>query len=268
MTASPQTTSTHTALPRLGEDPAAYHQLLHALHEQIRPRNLMETQYLELFADAAWKMRRLSRLEAQAWEDGALDEDARLTKIERLARLQAALRRQMDRAVRMLARDVAGLFARRTREDVLAGLGLTESQCAENPYRAQDVERAEQAARHWLAPGPAAAPDSAAPPPNTPPAADATPGEDHQPEARENRKCQNEPAPAPSHPLPQGEVGRLADPEGFPPSPRAPRRREWQALEDLVNGGTLPPDECLSLLMSEDIPGFHLESGGRIKIHR
>ena len=66
-----------TVLPHLGEDPQAYKSLLDALHEQLRPRNLMETQYLELWADASWKLRRLSRLEAQVWED-SLDEDARL----------------------------------------------------------------------------------------------------------------------------------------------------------------------------------------------
>ena len=47
----------------------------------------MEHQYLELFADAPWKRRRLSRIEAQVWEDVRLDEDMRLTKLERLDRL-------------------------------------------------------------------------------------------------------------------------------------------------------------------------------------
>ncbi|MBV9851136.1 MAG: hypothetical protein JO250_15820 [Armatimonadetes bacterium] len=78
-------------LPHLGEDPAAYDRLLAALREQLRPRNLMESQYLELWAEASWKMRRLSRLEAQVWEDDGTDEDARLIKLERLARLQGGL---------------------------------------------------------------------------------------------------------------------------------------------------------------------------------
>ena len=141
-----------TVLPHLGEDPAGYQKLLDTLHEQLRPSNLMETQYLELWADASWKMRRLSRLEAQAWEDDGLDEDTRLTKLERLARLQTSLRRQLDRAVRMLSQDVPNLFAHRTREDVLAKLHLTETQCARNPFRAEDAEQAIQANRHWPAP--------------------------------------------------------------------------------------------------------------------
>ena len=68
-------------------------------------------------------------------------------------------------------------------------------------------------------------------------------------------------------------MGRLAEPEGFlsegpHPSPHAPRRQELQELEDRVNSGTLTNDECRNLLMSENIPGFSLESGGRIRIHR
>ncbi len=109
----------------------------------------MERQYLELWADASWKLRRLSRLEAQAWEDDGLEEDARLTKLERLSRLQTTLRRQLDRAVRMLSHDLPHLFAHRTREDVMQKLNLTETLCAENPYRQKDVEQAVQAHLHW-----------------------------------------------------------------------------------------------------------------------
>ena len=235
-----------TALPRLGEDPDAYNTLLHTLHAQLRPRNLMETQYLELFADAAWKMRRFSRLEAQAWEDDALDEDARLTKLERLSRLHNGLRRQLDRAVRMLSREVPGLFERRTREDVLAGLSLTESQCAGNPYRAQDVERAIQASRHWPAPDSTDALDNAAPDlpdpfPSGEPACEGGPrpasAEGGEPQASRvrgmvadqvHKKCRNEPAPSllpppelgaggrSSHPLRNGEVASLRRAGGVP----------------------------------------------------
>ena len=290
-----------TVLPHLGEDPAGYQKLLDTLHEQLRPRNLMERQYIELFADASWKMRRFARLEAQVWEEDILDEDARLTKLERLTRLQTSLRRQLDSAVRMLSQDVPNLFAHRTREDVLAGLHLTETQCAENPYREQDVERAIQANRHFPAPADDFTDglDNTAPAPSAPPAADAPTEEDHPENCRneptrsasplpsegegrrlaagqrngvdENKICQNEPAP--NHPLPEGEVRGLAHSEGFlsegpPLSRRAQRRRELQALEDLLNSGTLSEDKCRTRLMSEDIPGFRLESGGRIEIHK
>ena len=211
-----------TVLPHLGEDPAGFQKLLDTLSEQLRPRNLMESQYLELWADASWKLRRLSRLEAQVWED-SLDEDARLAKLERLIRLQTSLRRQLDRAVRMLSQDVPNLFAHRTREDILAKLHLTETQCAENPYREQDVERAIQANRHW--PAPAADftdgldnVDNATSPPDTPPVPHPLPSEERaaegegrrladgergsfdeerEAEACENKICQNEPVPRP-----------------------------------------------------------------------
>ena len=253
-----------TVLPHLGEDPAAYQRVLDTLQEQLRPRNLMEHQYLELFADASWKLRRLSRLEAQVWEDDRLDEDARLTKLERLARLQGGLRRQLDKSVRMLSQDVPSLFAHRTREDVVAKLSLTESLCAENPYREKDVEQAVQANRHWPLPGEdfTAGLDNAAPaadPTPTPPAASDSPsdspriggGEAAPSAACDDKNCQNEPAPAPSSsPSPwQGEVARN-EPEGVPmseevppPSRRAQRRQELQELEDRLNSGTLTKEE-------------------------
>ena len=220
----------------------------------------------------------------------------------------------------MLSQDVPNLFAHRTREDILAKLHLTEAQCAENPYREQDVERAIQANRHWPAP----AADFTDGLDNTPPAdgdfkncqnepaactgmaemctgmachapTDAAPALPHpRPSVGEGRSlatgergtaatpkgvleaptvknCKNEPAPVPS-PLPPPELGAggPSSPcsEGPHPSPHAPRRQELQELEDRVNSGTLTNDECRKLLMSENIPGFSLESGGRIKIHR
>ena len=295
-----------TVLPHLGEDPAGYQKLLDTLHEQLRPRNLMERQYLELWADASWKMRRLSRLEAQAWEDDGLDEDARLTKLERLSRLQTSLRRQLDRAVRMLSQDVPNLFAHRTREDVLAKLHLTETQCAENPYRAQDVERAIQANRHWPAPADDFTDgldntDTRFPRPHlltlSPPrerVGRLAAGERERGILRKRKFAKTNPPPTTPPPAWRGLPERLClrwrgtsrrgflsgspllgrggllSRRGFPPppSPHAQRRQELQELEDLVNSGTLTNDECRNLLMSEDIPGFSLESGGRIKIHR
>jgi hypothetical protein len=140
-----------TVLPHLGEDPAAYQSLLDHLNEQVRPRNLMEKQYIELWADASWKLRRLSRLEAQIWENDTLDEDARLTKLERLGRLQNSTRRQMDKSIRMLGRDLHDMFAHRTREDVLSKMELTETQVQELVYRRKEVERTVQANTYWPA---------------------------------------------------------------------------------------------------------------------
>lgn len=252
-----------TVLPHLGEDPAGYQRLLDTLHEQLRPRNLMERQYLELWADASWKMRRLSRCEAQVWEDDRLDEDARLHKLERLARLQTGLRRQLDKAVRMLSQDVPNLFAHRTREDVLAKMNLTESHCAESPFRAREIEQAVQANTRWPDPAddfdPACLDNQAATPDEAP---ENDNRENCQNELRpsensQNEICQNELAPTPAQ----------ADPdEDATVSPRAQRRRELQRLEDQLNSGTLTPQERRQILMGPDIPGFTL-TDGRVEIH-
>jgi hypothetical protein len=141
-----------TVLPHLGEDPAAYQRILDTLYEQLRPRNLMEIQYIELWTEASWKLRRLSRLEAQVWEDDSLDQDTLLTKLERLTRFQTSLRRQMDKAVHLLSQTVTELFARRTREDVLGALDTTDSYCSHDAYKSHDVERHVLAKLHWPLP--------------------------------------------------------------------------------------------------------------------
>lgn len=256
-----------TVLPHLGEDPAGYQRLLDTLQEQLRPRNLMERQYLELWADASWKLRRLSRFEAQVWEDSGLDEDARLAKLERLARLQTGLRRQLDKAVRMLSQDVPHLFARRTREDVLAKMNLTESQCAETPYRAREVEQAVQANTRWPAPaddfGTACLDNQAAPDAPAPNAAESD--DEHeicQNELRPSENCQNENCQNELVPMP----AQAAPDEDESLSPREQRRREAKRLESLLNSGALTPQERRQLLMDENLPGFSL-SNGRVIIH-
>ncbi|MDQ2686456.1 MAG: hypothetical protein M3Y28_01155 [Armatimonadota bacterium] len=119
-----------TVLPHLGESPEAYKALLDALLAELPPRNLMEHQYLELWAEASWKLRRLSRWEAQVWEDDVLDDDRRLVKIERLARLQTSLRRQLDKSVQMLGgQHIPDLYQGRIRQDILSDLGLSEQEC-------------------------------------------------------------------------------------------------------------------------------------------
>jgi hypothetical protein len=142
-----------TVLPHLGEDPDAYQRILDTLHQQLRPRNLIEIQYLELWAECSWKLRRLSRLEAQIWEDDSLGQDALLAKLERLARFQTRLRRQMDKAVHLLSQTVPDLFARRTREDVLGALDTTDSYCSRDAYKSHQVEGEVLANLHWPLPG-------------------------------------------------------------------------------------------------------------------
>lgn len=130
-----------TVLPHLGEDPDGYQKMLGALMEGLDPRTLMERQYLELWADASWKLRRLSRWEAQLWETDAPDEDALLAKLERLSRLQTTLRRQLDKAVRMLGgADVPTLYAQRARRSILADRGWTEVDCHSDREIARRVE--------------------------------------------------------------------------------------------------------------------------------
>lgn len=127
-----------TVLPHLGEDPKGYQDILNSLYQQFDPRTLMERQYLELWADASWKLRRLSRFEAQIWENDSLDEDLRLFKLERLMRLQNMMRRQLDKAVRMLTKDVPDAQERYARRAILAARHATEADCrvdAELAYR-------------------------------------------------------------------------------------------------------------------------------------
>lgn len=273
-----------TVLPHLGEDPAAYQQLLDTLINELRPRNLMKRQYLELWAEASWKLRRLARWEAQLWENDALDEDTRFQKLERVSRLQNTLRRNLDRALRALNRDVQWLYERRTREDVLAKTNLTEAQCRENTYRAQEVERAVQANRTW--PGLPDDFDSArldnAPTPSGPV------GENEQNELAENQQknCQNElPSPAPVAELPCETTESIPSApvieEETPPAPpeepseapvqeltpREQRRARLQYLEDLLNSGTLTQDERHQLLVGGEINHVTL-GGGRYTIHK
>jgi hypothetical protein len=130
-----------TVLPHLGEDPQGYENMFASLLEGLDPRTLMERQYLELWADASWKLRRLSRWEAQLWEADTPDEDALLAKLERLSRLQTTLRRQLDKAVRMLGgQDVPSLYAQRARRAILADKGWTEVDCRTDHEMARTVE--------------------------------------------------------------------------------------------------------------------------------
>jgi hypothetical protein len=116
-------------LPSLGEDPGGYQQVQDELVAQLRPGNLLERHYVEKIAAASWRLRRLHRWQAQLFEDDTLTEDTRLDKLDKVLRHETALQRQIDTAVRMLAKDVPNLYARRAREEALDSLQLSEREC-------------------------------------------------------------------------------------------------------------------------------------------
>ena len=119
-------------LTRLGEDPGGYQEVQNELVQQLCPGNLLERHYVEKIAAASWRLRRLHRWQAQLFEDDSLTEDERLDKLDKVLRHETALHRQIDTAVKMLAKDVPQLYARRMREQVLEEACLSERECREN----------------------------------------------------------------------------------------------------------------------------------------
>ena len=119
-------------LTTLGEDPEGYQEVQNELVQQLRPGNLLERHYVEKIAAASWRLRRLHRWQAQLFEDDTLTEDERLDKLDKVLRHETALHRQIDTAVKMLAKDVPQLYARRMREQVLEEACLSERECREN----------------------------------------------------------------------------------------------------------------------------------------
>ena len=118
-------------LPHLGEDPAGYQTLADELAKQLAPQNLLEHHYVEKIAAASWRLRRLQRWQAQLYEDDTLTEDERLNRLDKTLRHETALHRQIDTAVKLLAKDVPQLYARRVRARVLEDAMLSERECAE-----------------------------------------------------------------------------------------------------------------------------------------
>ena len=184
-------------LPRLGEDPAAYQAFLEELTRQLAPKNMLEQHYAEKIAAASWRLRRLHRWQAQLFEDMELPEDEILLKLDRVMRHETTLHRQIDTSVKMLGRELPKLFEGRVREDLLRRLNETERTLKEDPYLDQWLTE-ETRKRSAL--------------PTTPPALDLSALDT----APAEHNCQNEPAPVPNHPLPEGEVASLGEPEGFP----------------------------------------------------
>ena len=120
-------------LPHLGEDPAGYQTLAEELAKQLAPQNLLEHHYVEKIAAASWRLRRLQRWQAQLYEDDTLDEGERLDRLDKTLRHETALHRQIDTAVKLLAKDVPQLYARRVRARVLEDAMLSERECQECP---------------------------------------------------------------------------------------------------------------------------------------
>jgi len=118
-------------LPHLGEDPAAYQTLADELAKQLAPQNLIEHHYVEKIAAASWRLRRLQRWQAQLYEDDTLTEDELLNRLDKTLRHETALHRQIDTAVKLLAKDVPQLYARRIRARVLEDAMLSERECAD-----------------------------------------------------------------------------------------------------------------------------------------
>ncbi len=123
-------------LPHLGEDPAGYDALMAEFNAQIKPADLLERHYVEKIAAASWRLRRLHRWQAQVYEDRTLTEDERLDKLDKVLRHETALHRQIDSAVKMLAREVPKLFDGRAREVALSLVQATERDCK----RSEDVD--------------------------------------------------------------------------------------------------------------------------------
>ena len=138
-------------LTHLGESQEEFEALSSGLARELSPRTAVERHYVTQIAQAMWRLRRLTRWETNLYDDPTLTDEDRITKMARVLRHDAALRRHIDRALKALAQS--------------------------------------------------------------------------------SQNCQNEPAPASTHPLPQGEVASLSEPEGSLPSPiRAGALRKAQKL--------------------------------------
>ena len=190
-------------LPSLGEDPEGYRQVQDEWTQQLAPRNLLEQHYVEKIAAASWRLRRLHRWQAQIFEDAALTEDERLGRLDKVLRHETALQRQIDTAVKLLARDVPQLYQRRLRDQVLQDLNITERECRDEPETDLGVslETSNRLYRLRKATNQAVNELSVAP-------------LDPVAEAEDSELCQNEPASTPiSSPFPN-RGGQALVPEG------------------------------------------------------
>ena len=127
-------------LPSLGEDPAGYLQMETEWTTQLVPRNLLERHYVEKIAAASWRLRRLHRWQAQLFEDDTLTEAERLDRLNGVMRHETALHRQIDTAIKLLARDVPQLYERRVRDQVLEDSHISERECREDAQEEMGVD--------------------------------------------------------------------------------------------------------------------------------
>lgn len=119
-------------LPALGEDPEGYRQLEAEWTRQLGPRTLLERHYVEKIAAASWRLRRLHRWQAQLFEDDTLTEAERFDRLDKALRHETALHRQIDTAVKMLAKDAPQLYRQRLREQVQEDLRISERECRDD----------------------------------------------------------------------------------------------------------------------------------------
>jgi hypothetical protein len=186
-------------LPHLGESHEEFDALCAGLARELSPRTAVERHYVEQIAQAMWRLRRLTRWEASLYDDPALTDEERITKMARVLRHDAALRRHIDRALKALRDTPANCQNELTSDN-------PSSPVCPNNRDAGEVASLGECPTALTEGGP---------------------------HAHNAQKCQNEPAPAPTHPLPEGpsrmpvlEVASLSEPEGShaPPELGAGRR--------------------------------------------
>ena len=177
-------------LPSLGEDPGGYQAVQDELVDQLRPGNLLERHYVEKIAAASWRLRRLHRWQAQLFEDDTLTEDTRLDKLDKVLRHETALQRQIDTAVKMLAKDVPYLYARRIREQVLEDTMLSERECLGDSEMDMGVAMEVRNRQYRLRKATAQAVNELSVAPLDAAAADA--GAEEDTDTDDSEKCQNE----------------------------------------------------------------------------
>ena len=198
-------------LPALGEDPEGYAQLQAEWTQQLVPRNLLEQHYVEKIAAASWRLRRLHRWQAQLFEDLTLTEAERLERLSAVLRHETALHRQIDTAVKLLAKDVPQLYARRLRDQVLEDLHVTERECQDEPEtdlsvsletgnRLYQLRKATTQAAHELSEAPLDAVHAEICQNELPPVRDAEEPEEAGWKIADGEKCENEPVPLAFHP--------------------------------------------------------------------
>ena len=95
--------SQDVVLPHLGESQEKFDALRDGLARELSPRTSVQQHYVTQIAQAMWRLRRLTRWETGLYDNPALTDEERIGKMARVLRHDAALRRQVDRALKALA---------------------------------------------------------------------------------------------------------------------------------------------------------------------